>query len=181
MPAAPPPASPPPGTPGFSPAPANQPSPGIAGSSSQPDAPFVAAVPPGSLFTLPEGLTQDADELFEDLGYVPSHCVPLTPESCFDIAYKCYIRGRYRDALVFTTRGLTMRNDARLQLMKGVCELQLGKCETAESTAAAYRNALLQQQLFGLHVARERVNDAMRVRFDDIVGYQNAYQGMPPQ
>jgi hypothetical protein len=113
-----------------------------------------------------------AEQLFVILGYIPSHCVAITPETSFDIAYACYIRGLYSDAAIFAQHGTTMRNDARLQLLKGVCLLHLGDCAKAEATAADYRAAVALQQNYGLGVARERVNDPMRVRFDQVVDYQ---------
>jgi hypothetical protein len=65
-----------------------------------------------------------------------------------------------------------MCNDARLHLLKGDCELHLGRGADAERTASDFRAALAQQQFFGIEVARERINDAMAVRFDGIVEYQ---------
>ncbi len=114
-----------------------------------------------------------ATDLFRTLGYDPVHSVPLTPETSFDIAYQCYIQELYADAVVFARHGLTMCNDARLYLLKGVCELHLARSAEAERTAADFRNALVQQQFFGMEVARERINDTLRVRFDTIVEYQN--------
>jgi len=42
----------------------------------------------------------------------------------------------------------------------------------AELTATEFRNAIAGQQVFGLDVARERINDTWAVRFADIVEYQ---------
>ncbi len=107
-----------------------------------------------------------ATDLFETLGIEPVNVVPLTPMTSFDIAYKCYLQGMYSDAIVFARHGLTMCNDARLYLLKGVCELYLGQGAEAERTAAEFRNALNQQQVFGMEAAVERINDPLRVRFD---------------
>ncbi len=114
-----------------------------------------------------------AADLFDTLGCDYVHCVPLTPQTSFDIAYKCYLQDLYADAVVFARHGLTMCNDARLHLIKGVCELHLARCKDAEKTAADFRSALAQQQFFGMEAAGERINDALRVRFDNIVEYQN--------
>jgi hypothetical protein len=114
-----------------------------------------------------------AKDLFETLGYVPSSCVPLTPQTTYDIAYQCYIREMYDDAVIFARHGLTMCNDARLHLIKGVCELHLARGSEAEKTASDFRAALAQEQVFGMEAAAERVNDGLRVRFDNIVEYQS--------
>jgi hypothetical protein len=133
--------------------------------------------PPGrplqSVFLIPGGLSMPATDLFETLGIEPVHVVALTPTTSFDIAYKCYRQEMYSDAIVFARHGLTMCNDARLHLLKGVCELHLGRGAEAERTAAEIRNALNQQQVFGMEAAVERINDPLRVRFDGIVEYQN--------
>ena len=133
--------------------------------------------PPGrpmqSVFLVPEGLSMPTRELFELLGYGPDPCVPLTPQTSFDIAYKCYLRGLNADAIVFARHGLTMCNDARLYLLEGVCELRLGRCAEAEKTATHFRSAMADRQFFGMESARERVNGPMRVRFEDMVEYQS--------
>jgi hypothetical protein len=142
----------------------------------------VTVRPIQSVFVIPPGLSMPAPELFELLGYgtLPcgpgggmAGCIPLTPQTSFDIAYKCYVRGLYADALVFAHHGLTMCNDARLYLLEGVCELWLGRCADAERTATNFRKALDDRQLFGMEVAQERINDPMRPRFEDIVEYQS--------
>ena len=115
----------------------------------------------------------DPGDLFLDLGYDPVTCIPLTPTTSFDIAYKCYVRGLYGDAIIFARHGLTMCNDARLHLLKGDCELHLGRCGDAEKTASDFRQALSQEQVFGMAAAQERINDAMAARFGDIVTYQD--------
>jgi hypothetical protein len=65
-----------------------------------------------------------------------------------------------------------MCNDARLHLIKGVCELHRGLGPTAEQTATDFRNAMAGNQTFGIAAARERINDPWAVRFSDIVEYQ---------
>jgi hypothetical protein len=60
-----------------------------------------------------------------------------------------------------------------LHLLKGVCELHLGRGADAERTASEFRNALTQQQFFGMEAAHERINEPLSVRFDAIVGYQS--------
>ncbi len=125
-----------------------------------------------SAFIVPAGLSEPLENLLADLGYESGKTVPLTPHTTFDIAYKCYADGRYSDAMVFASHGLRMCNDARLHLIKGVCELQRGMVTAAELTAVDYRNAIAAQQLFGIDAARERINDAMALRFSDVVEYQ---------
>jgi hypothetical protein len=125
-----------------------------------------------SVFVVPVGLSEPIDNLLEDLGYQAGKTFPLTPQTTFDLAYKCYADGRYSDALVFASHGLRMCNDARLHLIKGVCELHRGLTTAAELTAVDFRNALAAQQVFGINAARERINDARAVRFADIVEYQ---------
>jgi hypothetical protein len=125
-----------------------------------------------SAFVAPGGLSEPLENLLADLGYESGKTVPLTPHTTFDLAYKCYADGRYSDAMVFASHGLRMCNDARLHLIKGVCELQRGMVTAAELTAVDYRNAIAGQQLFGIDVARERINDSMALRFSDIVEYQ---------
>jgi hypothetical protein len=132
----------------------------------------VTVRPIQNVFVIPSGLSMPPEELFHLLGYGPVPCVPLTPLTSFDIAYKCYVRGLYSDAIVFAQHGLTMCNDARLYLLEGVCELWLGRCADAERTATHFRTALTDRQLFGMEVAQERINDPMRSRFEDIVEYQ---------
>jgi hypothetical protein len=125
-----------------------------------------------SAFIVPPGLSQPIEYLFSDLGYESGKTVPLTPHTTFDIAYKCYANGLYSDAIIFASHGLRMCNDARLHLIKGVCELHQGLGNVAELTATDYRNAIAAQQTFGLDVAHERINDSMAVRFSDVVEYQ---------
>jgi hypothetical protein len=74
--------------------------------------------------------------------------------------------------MVFASHGLRMCNDARLHLIKGVCELHRGMGTAAELSAVEFRNAIAAQQVFGIDTARERINDAWAVRFADIVEYQ---------
>jgi hypothetical protein len=125
------------------------------------------------VFLVPAGLSMPAEDLFLDLGYGPVTSIPLTPRTSFDIAYKCYAHGLYSDAIAFARHGLTMCDDARLHLLKGDCELQLGLRAQAEKTASDFRQALAQQQFYGIESARERINDGMAARFDDIVEYQD--------
>jgi hypothetical protein len=125
------------------------------------------------VFLIPAGLSMPAEDLFLDLGYDPVTCIPLTPTTSYDIAFKCYVRGMYSDAILFARHGLSMCNDARLHLLKGDCELHLGRGADVEKTASDFRAALAQEQLFGIESARERINDAMAVRFDTIVEYQD--------
>jgi hypothetical protein len=125
-----------------------------------------------SAFVVPPGLSQPIEYLFSDLGFESGKTVPLTPHTTFDIAYKCYAKGLYSDAMIFASHGLQICNDARLHLLKGVCEMHRGLGSAAELTAVDYRNAIAAQQMFGLDVAHERINDSMAVRFSDIVEYQ---------
>jgi hypothetical protein len=121
---------------------------------------------------VPPGLSEPIEHLLTDCGYQSGKTVPLTPLTTFDLAYKCYADGRYADAIIFASHGLRMCNDARLHLIKGVCELHRGLGPTAERTAADFRKAVAEQQTFGLDAASERVNDPWAVRFADIVEYQ---------
>jgi hypothetical protein len=125
-----------------------------------------------SAFEMSPGLSEPLENVLSDLGYESGKTFPLTPRTTFDLAYKCYADGRYADAMVFASHGLRMCNDARLHLIKGVCELHRGMGTAAELTAADYRNAVAAQQLSGVDSARERINDAMTLRFADIVEYQ---------
>jgi hypothetical protein len=134
-------------------------------------------VPPNrpiqSVFLVPQGLSMPPAQLFELLGYGSAPGVPLTPQTSFDLAYKCYSRGLYADAIAFAHHGLTMCNDARLYLLEGVCEMRLGRTADAEKTATNFRNALADRQFFGMEAAQERINGPMRVRFEDMVEYQS--------
>ena len=125
-----------------------------------------------SAFVVPSGLSEPIEHLLSDLGFEGGKTFPLTPRTTFDLAYLCYADGRYADAMAFASHGLRMCNDARLHLIKGVCELHRGLGSAAELTATEFRNAIAGQQVFGLDVARERINDARAVRFADIVEYQ---------
>jgi hypothetical protein len=126
---------------------------------------------PSAFVALP-GLSERIDYLLSDLGYESGKTVPLTPHTTFDLAYKCYADGRYSDAMLFASHGLQLCNDARLHLIKGVCELHRGMGAAAEQTAANFRSAWAGQQLFGIDAARERINDPMAVRFEDLIEYQ---------
>jgi hypothetical protein len=125
-----------------------------------------------SAFSVPPGLSERIDYLLTDLGYQAGKVFPLTPHTTYDLAFECYAHGLYGDAIVFASHGLRLCNDARLHLIKGICELHLGKGPAAELTAVDFRNAVATQQLFGMDVAHERINDAMAARFADIVEYQ---------
>jgi len=122
-----------------------------------------------SVFSYPAGLSTCAECLFERLGYYPAHCVPMTSDTTYDLAYACFIRGMYEDAIAFASHGLTLRDDARLYLIKGVSELHVGRCFEAEATVEQYLNAVDSKNLIGLAYARERINGPMRVRFEQIV------------
>jgi hypothetical protein len=139
----------------------------------QPAPPAAPSRPLQSVFLIPSGLSMPPEDLYRILNYDPVTAVPLTPQSCFDIAYQCYLQEYYSDAIVFARHGLTMCNDARMHLLKGVCELHLGRGADAERTASEFRNALTQQQFFGMEAAHERINEPLSVRFDAIVGYQD--------
>jgi hypothetical protein len=124
---------------------------------------------PLGLFEYPTGLSISPERLFEQLGYIPGYSVPMTANWCYELAYLCYIRGWYRDALILADRGLLVRNDARLHLLKGVCQLYLRQTSAAEVTGSNYLAAVAARNTIGLDVARERVNDPMRVRFEVIL------------
>jgi hypothetical protein len=126
-----------------------------------------------SVFAIPAGLSMRTPDLYQILGYDPVTSFPLTPQTCFDVAYQCYLQEYYADAVVLARHGLTMCNDARLHLLKGVCELHLARSADAERTATDFRNALTQQQFFGMEAAHERINEPLSARFDAIVEYQN--------
>jgi hypothetical protein len=125
-----------------------------------------------SAFVVPPGLSEPIQHLLSDLGCQSGKTVTLTPHTTFDLAYKCYADGRYADAIVFASHGLRMCNDARLHLIKGVCELHLGSGPNAESTASDFRHAMASNQTFGIDAARERINDPWAVRFADLIEYQ---------
>jgi len=123
-----------------------------------------------SAFSYPSGLSMSAECLLERLGYCPSSlCVPMTSDTTYDLAYACFARGLYEDAIVFASHGLTLREDARLFLIKGVCQMQLGRCSEAEATAEQYLSAIRNRNVIGLPVANERVNGPMRVRFEQVL------------
>jgi hypothetical protein len=126
-----------------------------------------------SVFLIPAGLSMPPEDLYRILNYDPVSAIPLTPQSCFDIAYKCYVQEYYSDAIVFARHGLTMCNDARLHFLKGVCELHLARAADAERTAGEFRNAVSQEQFFGMEIAHERINETLSARFGEIVEYQN--------
>ena len=125
-----------------------------------------------SVFAPVTGLSEPIDNLMDDLGYQAAKTIPLTPRTCFDLAYACYADGRFDDAIIFASHGLRMSNDARLYFIKGVCELHRGLTSAAEQTAGDFRTAMANQQFFGIEAARERINDARAVRFADMVEYQ---------
>jgi hypothetical protein len=140
--------------------------------SSVPPASGAARQPTLSAFAEPGSLSQRIDYVLSDMGYESGNTFPLTPHTTYDLAYKCYADGRYADAMVFASHGLRMCNDARLHFIKGICELHRGLGSAAERTAVDFRNAVADQQLFGMESVRERINDAMSTRFADIVEYQ---------
>jgi hypothetical protein len=146
---------------------------------SGPNGPAVVAPGPAgprqptlSVYAPVTGLSEPIDDLMDDIGYQAGKTVPLTPQTCFDLAYACYADGRFADAMIFASHGLRMCNDARLYLIKGVCELHRGLNSAAEQTAGEFRSAMANQQFFGIEAARERINDARAVRFANIVEYQ---------
>ena len=111
-----------------------------------------------------KGLSSPAVEVVS--GYFPGEgSISLSAEDSFDVAYACYIRGLYEDAVVLADRGLAKQKDARLLLVKGVCQLHLDRGAEAERTAAAYRSAIAKGQNVGLAIAQERINDGMSSRF----------------
>jgi len=122
-----------------------------------------------SAFSYPAGLSMSANRLFGRLGNYPAYCVPMTSDTTYDLAFACFIRGMYSDAIVLANHGLKLRDDARLELIKGVSQLHVGECALAEATAEKYLNAIDAKNTVGLAVARERVNGPMRVRFEQIL------------
>jgi hypothetical protein len=124
-----------------------------------------------SVFSCPSGLSMPADRLIARLGYFPVNCVPMTPDTTYDLGFACYIRGMYDDAIAFANHGLTLRDDARLHLLKAVCQMSVGRCVEAEETVDKYLNAVASTNTVGLAVARERINGPMRVRVEQIVKY----------
>jgi hypothetical protein len=131
--------------------------------------------PSPSTFSYPPGLSMSAEVLFRRLGYIPADCLPMTSDTTYDVAFACFIRGMYSDAIAFTDRGLAIREDARLYLLKGVCEMNAGLCIEAEATADKYLQLLrMNKNLYGLAATRERVNGPMRVRFEQILKHITA-------
>ena len=122
-----------------------------------------------SAFACPAGLSMPAERLYASLGYYPPYCVPMTSRTTYDLAHACFIRGLYEDAIAFANHGLTIRDDARLHPIKGVCLMHVGRCVEAEATVRRYLTAIDNKFVIGLAVARERVNGPMRVRFEQIV------------
>ena len=121
-------------------------------------------------FGIPDGLLTKPEILFPSLGFGPSNCFVLTPMTCFDAGYKCYSLGMYEDALAFVNHGLKQSNHARLYLLKAVCEMHLGHCEDAGSAILRYRAAaMIPSETFGLGPARERINEPMRVRLEQLL------------
>lgn len=102
----------------------------------------------------------------------------MTPDTTYDLAYACFIRGMFSDAIVFAERGLALRGDARLYLIKGVSQLHLDRCAEAEVTAEQYLSAIQNRNLIGLAYARERVNGPMRVRFEQTLKFIALYQDL---
>jgi hypothetical protein len=127
-----------------------------------------------SVFSYPAGLSTDIEKLLPCLGYCycPGQRVPMTSLTTFDLAYACFIRGMYADAIIFANRGLTIRDDARLYLLRGVCELSLGRNADAEETVGKYLDSVNAHRTIGLAPARERVNGPMRVNFDLIARHK---------
>jgi hypothetical protein len=118
-------------------------------------------------FGSPDNLRTPMGRLLPALGFGPAHCFPLTPSTCFEVAYKCYCQRLYEDALAFTNHGLKQSNDSRLYLLKAVCLMHLGDCAGAESTIRMYRSALaVPANAGGLRSALTLVNDPMRVRLE---------------
>lgn len=138
------------------------------------------APPVRSLFDYPKGLTMPPELLFARLGYRPGFSVPMTPENCFDLAYACWIRGLFIDALALAEEGISRRNDARLQLLRGVLLLSMNRAKDAERVATDYQAAVNQNASFGLGHALERVNGPMRARFDAVVNYQLQRSNLQP-
>lgn len=121
-------------------------------------------------FGLPKGLETTGRVLIPKLGFGPAHCFPLTPTTCFDAGYKCYSLGWNADALAFADEGLTMSNNARLYLLKAVCEMHLGHCDDAANAMASYRLAeVIPSEAVGLYAAQERINEPMRLRLEALV------------
>jgi hypothetical protein len=132
-------------------------------------------VTPG--FGIPEGLKTPANDLLLCLGFGPAACFPLTPDSCFDVGYKCVCARHYEDALAFANHGLKMCNHARLYLLKAICELELGRCDDATNTLGRYRLAAARpEENVGLYAARERLNGPARVRLEILL---KAWREMP--
>jgi hypothetical protein len=127
------------------------------------------AVTRPSAFAAPVGLSMPAERLYAGLGYYPPYCLPMTSRTTYDLAHACFIRGLYEDAIAFANHGLTIRDDARLHLIKGVCLMHVGRCVEAEATVRRYLTAIDNKFVMGLANARERVNGPMRVRFEQIV------------
>jgi hypothetical protein len=122
-----------------------------------------------SAFATPAGLSMSLEELCRRLGYFPAHCQPMTSDTTYDLAFACFIRGMYGDAIALANHGLKIRPDARLLLLRGVCEMHVGRCAEAEATAGEYLNAVSANNVIGLLAARERINGPMRVRFEQIL------------
>jgi len=128
-----------------------------------------AGVAGRSVFSYPEGLSLSPENIFERLGYFPANCLPMTSDTTYDVAFACFIRGMYSDAVVFASHGLTIREDARLYLLKGVSEMHLGRCRDAEATAGQYLTAVSRNNVIGLPASYVRINGPMRVRFEQIL------------
>jgi|GEM_PF-4983587 len=140
---------------------------GLPPESLQKSLPKPAAVP---RMGLPKGLETPGSVLIPRLGFGPAHCFPLTPTTCFDAGYKCYSLGWYADALAFADEGLTMSNNARLYLLKAVCEMHLGHCDDAVNAMANYRlSEVIPSEAVGLYSAQERINEPMRLRLEALV------------
>ena len=123
---------------------------------------------------IPEGLKTPPEILFPSLGYGPAHSFPLTPTTCFDVGYKCFTYGLYQDALAFANHGLQQSNHARIYLLRAMCEMHLAQSEDARVTLVKYRHASLRpEESVGLAVARERLNDPMRVRLEVLLAAWN--------
>jgi hypothetical protein len=127
-----------------------------------------------SVFSYPSGLSMSAECLFCQLGQYPAGGVPMTSTTTYDLAYACFIRGLYSDAVQFANRGISIRPDARLYLIRGVSEMHLCRYSEAEATVGQYLSAVDRRDTMGLEYARERISGPMRVRFEQIIRHVQA-------
>jgi hypothetical protein len=119
-------------------------------------------------FQPPPGLATPAETLLAMQGYCHPNCYAYTRANCFDLARTCYRAGLYYDAIALLDQAIRQEPQACYYYLKAMSQLQLGRCQEAQTSVREMIAAQAAGRDAGLKETMVRFNGPLRARLDDL-------------